>query len=75
MFILFVLRQWGQRLSRNWYIILGLGLVSIVEEELKTTAEIELNSDPIQAGEEVYERVLKDFIEILDTDVPSSNPI
>jgi hypothetical protein len=31
MFALFVLRQWGQRIDRMLYLIMGLGLKLIVE--------------------------------------------
>jgi hypothetical protein len=34
MFILFVMRQWGQKLNKDVYVLLGLGLIVLVEQEL-----------------------------------------
>ena len=31
MFVLFILRQWGQRIDRMLYLIMGFGLILIVE--------------------------------------------
>ena len=45
MFVLFVLRQWGQRLSRELYTILGMGVMIIIEEEFKQKRQDEFNVD------------------------------
>jgi hypothetical protein len=40
MFILFVLRQWGQKLNKDLYILLGLGMMVLVEQEYNAISSI-----------------------------------
>ena len=64
MFVLFVLRQWGQRVNRNVYAIMAIGLIAVLEDVFNNCG----NKTDIKSNKKVddgccgYKNILNSFV-------------